>query len=378
MNSEILFKLLSALDDCTEWGQVFILNAIASYQTEEEEEIIQVLHRITPRLQHANHAVVLSAVQVIINQLEMTFDSKLRSVNILKIIPPLITLLNSEQEIQYVALRNIRLIIQRFPDILKEQVQVFFCKYLDPCYVKEEKLDIIVSLVCEQNIEKILNELKEYATEIDIEFVRHSIRAIGQCAISIETTASLCVEKLIELLNTRVNYIVQEVVIVMRDIFRKYPNRYEGIIKTVCDCLENLDDPTAKSAMIWIIGEYAERIDNSEELLSIFFDTFTEESSIVQLQLLTSVVKIFLKCPSPISHSNMERLLSVASFETDDPDIRDRAFVYWRLLSSKSESAHEIILCKKPVIQCQSKLYDKKILDELLHQLSMINSIQCK
>jgi len=54
----------------------------------------------------------------------MTFDSKLRSVNILKIIPPLITLLNSEQEIQYVALRNIRLIIQRFPDILKEQVQV--------------------------------------------------------------------------------------------------------------------------------------------------------------------------------------------------------------------------------------------------------------
>jgi len=341
----------------------------------------------------------------------MTFDCKLRSVNILKIIPPLITLLNSEQEIQYVALRNIRLIIQRFPDILKEQVQVcielfdlfimttgiqvFFCKYLDPCYVKEEKLDIIVSLVCEQNIEKILNELKEYATEIDIEFVRHSIRAIGQCAISIETTASLCVEKLIELLNTRVNYIVQEVVIVMRDIFRKYPNRYEGIIKTVCDCLENLDDPTAKSAMIWIIGEYAERIDNSEELLSIFFDTFTEESSIVQLQLLTSVVKIFLKCPSPISHSNMERLLSVASFETDDPDIRDRAFVYWRLLSSKSESAHEIILCKKPVIQCQSKLYgdffqfffsvsfssfplDKKILDELLHQLSMINSIQCK
>jgi AP-1 complex subunit beta-1 len=86
MNSEILFKLLSALDDCTEWGQVFILNAIASYQTEEEEEIIQVLHRITPRLQHANHAVVLSAVQVIINQLEVfhfLYDRNSRSRNYL-------------------------------------------------------------------------------------------------------------------------------------------------------------------------------------------------------------------------------------------------------------------------------------------------------
>ena len=42
-----------------------------------------------------------------------------------KIIPPLITLLNSEQEIQYIALRNIRLVIQRYPDILRRNVQVF-------------------------------------------------------------------------------------------------------------------------------------------------------------------------------------------------------------------------------------------------------------
>ena len=59
-------------------------------------------------------------------------------------------------------------------------------KYLDPVYLKQEKLDVIVSLACEENIVQILNELREYATEIDIEFVRHSIRAIGQCAISFE------------------------------------------------------------------------------------------------------------------------------------------------------------------------------------------------
>ena len=36
--------------------------------------------------------------------------------------------------------------------------------------------------------------------------------------------------------------------------------------------------------MIWIIGEYAERIENADELLDSFLDTFQEETSEVQLQ----------------------------------------------------------------------------------------------
>ncbi|CAL6299271.1 unnamed protein product [Bathycoccus prasinos] len=360
------------------WGQIFILNALASYHTDNEEQILQILHRITPRLQHANHAVVLSAIQVLLNHSEGLRRSELQAECIQKIIPPLITLLNSEQEIQYIALRNIRLVIQRYPDILRRNVQVFFCKYLDPVYLKQEKLDVIVSLACEENIVQILNELREYATEIDIEFVRHSIRAIGQCAISFEKTAAQCVDKLLELVNTRVNYIVQEVVIVMKDVFRKYPNEYEGIINTLCDCLENLDEPVAKSAMVWIIGEYAERIESSQELISSFVDSFIEESSIVQLQLLTSVVKIFLKCPDPVSHANMERLLSVASFETDNPDIRDRALVYWRVLSSQSNCAHDVILNPKPIVECQPKVHEATVLDECLQQLSMVSSITRK
>ena len=46
---------------------------------------------------------------------------------------------------------------------------------------------------------------------------------------------------------------------------RRYPNRYESIISTLCESLESLDEPEAKASMIWIIGEYAERIDNAGE-----------------------------------------------------------------------------------------------------------------
>lgn len=57
-------KLLTALNECTEWGQVFILDSLASYQPKDEREAQNICERVTPRLSHANAAVVLSAVKV--------------------------------------------------------------------------------------------------------------------------------------------------------------------------------------------------------------------------------------------------------------------------------------------------------------------------
>ena len=41
-----------------------------------------------------------------------------------KMAPPLVTLLSAESEIQYVALRNINLIVQKNPGILAHEVKV--------------------------------------------------------------------------------------------------------------------------------------------------------------------------------------------------------------------------------------------------------------
>ena len=45
--------------------------------------------------------------------------------------------------------------------------------------------------------------------------MRKSIKAIGQCAIKIESAAERCVSVLMDLINTRVSYVVQEAVVVM-------------------------------------------------------------------------------------------------------------------------------------------------------------------
>jgi AP-1 complex subunit beta-1 len=125
-----------------------------------------------------------------------------------KLAPPLVTLLSSEPEVQYVALRNINLIVQKRPDILKHEMKVFFVKYNDPIYVKLEKLDIMIRLASQTNIAQVLSELKEYATEVDVDFVRKAVRAIGRCAIKVEPSAERCVSTLLELIQTKVSHTI--------------------------------------------------------------------------------------------------------------------------------------------------------------------------
>ena len=95
-----------------------------------------------------------------------------------------------------------------------------------------EKLEIIIALVNDRNVDQVLLELKEYATEVDVDFVRKAVRAIGRCAISIEAAAERCIGILLELIGTKVNYVVQEAIVVIKDIFRRYPNQYEAVSYT--------------------------------------------------------------------------------------------------------------------------------------------------
>lgn len=42
------------------------------------------------------------------------------------------------------------------PEILKQEIKVFFVKYNDPIYVKLEKLDIMIRLASQANIAQVL------------------------------------------------------------------------------------------------------------------------------------------------------------------------------------------------------------------------------
>lgn len=55
-------------------------------------------------------------------------------------------------------------------------------------------------------------------------------------------------------------------------------------------------EPEAKSAIVWIIGEYGEKIKDCYKIFTEHFN-FIEESDSVKLQILTTSVKMYLKMP---------------------------------------------------------------------------------
>ncbi|KAF9444248.1 Adaptor protein complex beta subunit, partial [Macrolepiota fuliginosa MF-IS2] len=377
ITSTVLNKLLIALNECSEWGRVAILNALSRYTAQDDKESEHICERVVPQFQHINGSVVLAAVKVIMIHMRNVRREDLVKQLVKKMAPPLVTLLSSPPEVQWVALRNINLLLQKRPDILSNEMRVFFCKYNDPLYVKVEKLDIMVRLAGDNNVDALLSELKEYASEVDVDFVRKSIKAIGQAAIKIEAAAERCVNVLLELIGTRVSYVVQEAVVIMKDIFRKYPSTYEGVIPTLCANLDELEEPEAKASLIWIIGEYANKIDNADVLLGYFVETFTEEPYPVQLQTLTAVVKLFLKKPDS-SQGLVQTVLNTATKDCDSPDVRDRAYIYWRLLSMDPGAAKAVVLAHRPPISISRTTVSPALLEELLGEVSTLASVYHK
>jgi AP-2 complex subunit beta-1 len=365
------------LQNLCRWGQTYILEALMSYVPQDPGESLLLAERISPRLSHSNSAVVLTCIRVILYLMNYIADQKQITALCKKLSPPLVTLLAKGPEVQYLALRNALLILQRRPEVLRNDIRVFFCKYNDPIYVKVTKLELIFMLANEKNIDEVLTELREYATEIDVHFVRKAVRAIGKLAIKIEPAARRCINLLLELVATKVTYIVQEATVVIRNIFRKYPNQYESIIGTLCEHLDSLDEPEAKAAMVWVIGQYADRIENSDALLEDFLYSFSEEPVEVQLALLTATVKLFIQRPTK-GQELVPRVLKWATEETDNPDLRDRAYMYWRLLSTDMSAAKQIVMGEKPPITAESERLDPQTLEEMCLNVGTLATVYLK
>ena len=276
VTSQMLKKMLLALNECTEWGRITILKTLAEYRAADTKEAENICERVSPQFQHVNPAVVLAAVKAVFLHMQHIENPQHHATYLKKMAPPLVTLVSSQPEVQYVALRNIDLLLQKQSGILDKEMRVFFCKYNDPPYLKLTKLEIMVRIANSTNADQLLAELKEYAMEVDMDFVRRAVKAIGQVAIKIEDCAEKAVNVLLELINTKIGYVVQEVIVVIKDIFRKYPG-YEGIIPTLCSCIDDLDEPNARGSLIWIVGEYAEKISNAGDILAGFVDGFNEE-----------------------------------------------------------------------------------------------------
>jgi len=102
-----------------------------------------------------------------------------------------------------------------------------------------------------------------------------------------------------------------------------------------------------------------------------------DDNTEVQLQILTAVVKLFLKRPKD-TQEMVSKVLNLASQESDNPDLRDRGYLYWRLLSTDPEAAKAVVLGQQPLISGAASGLDENTLQELIGNLSTLASVYHK
>jgi len=331
---ESVKNILNAIGSSNEWCMASLLDSLSSYIPSDPEEARDIIDRVVPCLKHVNPSVAISAFRCVVSAFE--FDERRYKDTFPVFLTPVISLLTSSTpEIQYIILRSLVLFAQKFPKLFVKEYALFFCKYNDPLFIKIEKISILKMIASSENVSKIIFELSEYCKDIDTELVKKSIDIIGYLASVFEKETQNSVDILVSLIQSKASYAIEGSIIVLCDIFRNFPGRFEGIIGVVLSNIHMIKSIKAKSCVLWIIGEYCEHIENVDILLDSFIDSFIDESQAVQLQILTSLVKVYSKFPDLVK-DQLQYVLNESNKDNVSPDLRNRALFYWRLLSKEN------------------------------------------
>lgn len=380
IDTMVLDKLLSTINECSEWGRVAILKALATYDASNVDAVTHIVEKVSPQLQHENPAVVLNAIKILIRQTPKLADGEAQRV-LKRLSAPLCSLMATTPEIQYVALRNIRILLELHPTILDRDLRAFFLHYDDPVYLKVEKIEILVRIVNDQTALVLLSELREYALDVDPEVVSRAIHGLAQLALKVSACAKKSIEILYELFITRGDYVVDDCVVACENILRRYDSAYLSSILSIVTSsapevsLETIAGTNAKCSYVWIVGHYPSSMPHLENKLKEMTAGFLEAEASVQTAILNALVKISLSSPTPQTPAILQEVLTLATKEVENADVRDKAFIYWRLLSGSQQTAKDVILAPLPPLESLVESFSPELLRTLKSELGMLGSV---
>lgn len=338
----LIHHLLNRLNDFNEWCMCIVLDLVSQYQPENETELFGIMNLLEPFLRYHNTAVILATTKVYLSftqnmpQVFQQVMSRLKQ--------PLLTLMASNiPEVAYCVLAHMKLLLRKCKETFQDEYRQFYCRYNEPTFIQQMKIDILPMLASETNFVDILNELKEYVPGGDEVTSRAAIRAICQLGLSLDMAHTRCFETLIDFFDMDVDYIRAETMIVMQDMLRKHPDNAEEVMEHVPRILRKTEDPNGRAACLWLIGTFPDFCADAPYIIEPLIDDIEEQkSSCVRLELLTTAVKLFFR-RAPEMQAMLGRLFKSLSEDDATPDILDRVHMYYRLLMNDVDSARRVI-----------------------------------
>ncbi|XP_061759068.1 AP-4 complex subunit beta-1 isoform X2 [Nerophis ophidion] len=339
INKPIAHHLLNRLKECDVWGQSEVLKILQRYQPHSDDELFDILSLLDSSLVSPHPPVMAATLSLF-----LSLSSALPAVSLAaleRVQGPLLAACGSaSREMRFTALCHIQLLLRSVPGLMGAHYKRFFCGYAEPAFIKQRKMQVLVELVNDENVAMILDELKEYCTDVNTDTAQAAISAIGRIGRSY---SDRCLKILIGLLGLKQEHITSAVVQTMRDLVWVCPQCSETVCSALEGCEETLQDSQGKQALLWFLGAYGDRISSAPYTLEVFIDTVRCETSPgVKMELLTASVRLFL-CRPAETQDMLGRLLHYCIDEETDMCVRDQALLYYRLLRCGVDETRKVL-----------------------------------
>ncbi|XP_073129436.1 beta-adaptin-like protein A [Henckelia pumila] len=376
LSKPVVYYFLNRIKEFSEWAQCIVLELVAKYVPTDSEEIFDIMNLLEDRLQHANGAVVLATIKVFLHMTLSMTDVHQQVYERIK--APLLTLVSSgSPEQSYAVLSHLHLLVMRAPFIFCSDYKHFYCQYNEPFYVKKLKLEMLTAVANESNTYEIVTELCEYVANVDIPMARESIRAVGKIALQ-QYDVNAIVDRLLQFLEMEKEHVTAETLVLVKDLLRKYPQWSHDCIAVVGNISsKNVQEPKAKAALIWMLGEYALDMQDAPYILESLIENWDEEHSAeVRLHLLTAVMKCFLRRP-PETRQALGAALA-AGLADFHQDVHDRALFYYRLLQYNVSVAERVVNPPKQAVSAFADTQSSETKDRIFDEFNSLSVVYQK
>ncbi|KAJ9053486.1 AP-3 complex subunit beta, variant 3 [Entomophthora muscae] len=278
------------------------------------------LKSVAPLLLSQNSGVVLSTATLIFHT----------SPDASSIAKPLVRLLRSHRETQYIVLTNISVMADSKPGIFSPYLSSFYVRAGDPKMVRDLKLDIASAVVTPSTLDALLKELFSYSQSPDEDLARISIRAMAKCIACSPKATARCLSALLNLLNDKNHMVVGEAITAIKQLLQSFFS--EDTTSSVLARLVHLfhkDYETlpsvAKAAILWLVGQYSSLlVQYAPDIFRVAVRDFAEAEEEFKMQTLTLGIKLMAQFPDHRVSPFFSHLMALARYDRNF-HVRDRA-----------------------------------------------------
>ena len=262
------------------------------------------------------------------------------------VIKPLIRAQRGKRYIQYTVFSVISTITtySHIASLFSEYITEFYVFVADPICTREAKLDILYNIANTQNINTILIELTNYLHDQSQQFVCLTIQTLNRLANKLPSIVEPVINLLMQQIKSYQPTIIAQSIVSITQLLQLQSDISPTIIQRIAKLLKSVHSATARTSIIWIIGEYHNVISEIvPDILRILCLSFTTEDDSVKLQILNLSVKLYIHYNNDNNITTLFKYIMELCRYDMNYDIRDRTRLLRTLLFKRKNNKSDIL-----------------------------------